>query len=345
MRVALLTRFFNDRNAGIGVYSRNLLLKLLENGMQVDTYSSGFMGRVGYFAYSLFELGIKSLSFDSDVYHALTPVEALWTPPERTVVTFHDLIPMLHLSEIQTHYASGGITKFVSKRYFTVAARRAIKAKRIICVSEQTREEVLQNLGYGKGLEGKVSVIRQGISPNLRPKRGKPFKNEEFTIGTLSYLDPRKRIDILIDAFKEADIPDSELLIPSTGADEGRLKKIAGNDKRIKFLGYLPEKDKTGYLSSLDVFVLPSKFEGYGIPFVESFACKTPAVSFDDALIPSDVKRRTHIVSGKSELVQLFERREFGCDLNGNYKFAKKHDWDKCAEETIKVYGEVLAWV
>lgn len=336
-RVALLTRFFNDRNAGIGVYSRGLLSKLLERGIQTDLYSCGFKGRVGYFLYSFAELGLKKLSFDSDVYHALTPIEALWTPKERTVTTFHDLIPMLELGEIDTHYAGNMLTKFINEKYFTFAAKRASESKRIICNSEQTKDRIMKHLGVD---EEKVSVIRMGINPELEPKDEKPYKNCDYTVGTLSYLDPRKRMDILIRSFRELEVEDAELLIPSTGPDEEHLREEAGDDDRIKFLGYLPEEKKAEYLSSLDVFVLPSKFEGYGLTWVEAMACKTPVVSLDDTLTPFDVRDRTHEVS-KERLSELLSERDFNCDVEANYEFSKKHDWNKCARETVEVYKEV----
>lgn len=337
MRVALLTRFFNNRNAGIGVYSRNLLKHLLDKGIQTDLYSSNFKSREGYFIYSLLELGLKKLSFDSDVYHALTPIEAIWTPKEKTVTTFHDLIPMLELDKIDTHYAGSKVTKFINKRYFSFAAKRAVDSKRIICNSNQTKERIIEHLDVE---ESKISVIRMGINPELEPRKEKEYKNASYTLGTLSYLDPRKRIDILIDAFMEIDKEDAELLIPSTGKHEDFLKEKAEGDDRVKFLGYLPEENKANYLSSLDVFVLPSFFEGYGLTIVEAMACKTPVVSLEDALIPSDVQDRTHVV-GKGNLSKLLSERDFNYDIEGNYKFAKKHDWEKCAGETIEVYREV----
>lgn len=138
MRVALLTRYFNNKNAGIGVYSRNLLKSLLDRKHQVGLFSTHIDSYVGYFFYTFIELALKIATYDyPDVYHALSPLEALWTPKEKTVTTFHDLIPWLH-KEKETHYFSGPLSFFRIKGgswWFKMAAKVAAKSDHIICNS------------------------------------------------------------------------------------------------------------------------------------------------------------------------------------------------------------------
>lgn len=338
MKICLLSRYYNTDNGGIGIYSQNILYELLKRDYRLDLFNTNTGGRVGYFFYTSFELGLKMNFYDNaDVYHALTPLESIWTPKEKTVVTFHDLNPWLHRDEA-TWYGNNPITSRITSIWFQFAVKRATQSKKIICNSDYTRKQIMEYLDVP---EEKITVTRLGINPDLEPKNSTSYDNADFTVGTLSYLDPRKRIDALIEAFKELDDPNSELLIPSRGEDKKRLQRLAGEDDRIKFLGYIPEEKKSDYLSSLDVFVLPSKLEGYGLTWIEAMACETPVVSFQDALIPADVQRRTNTVEN-GKLVDLLDRREFDCDIEENYEFAKKHDWEKCAEETIQVYEEVV---
>lgn len=338
MKVALLTRFFNADNAGIGVYSKNLLRELLERGYELDLFNTSFKGRIGYFLYTSLELSFKLFSHDADVYHALTPLESIWTPKDKTVTTFHDLIPWLYRKE-ETWYFSGmagWFYRIFGSKWFELAAKRALKSKRIICNSEQTKAEVIKYLNVP---EEKITVTRLGISEDLKPIG---TNHEGYTVGTLSYLDPRKRIDILIRAFKKIDDAKAVLRIGGKkGEDYPRLRKIAGNDKRIRFEGYIPNEDLPKFYNSLDVFVLPSKLEGYGLPFVEAMACKVPVVSLEDALIPSDVKNRTHVAS-EGDLARVLERRKFDCDIGANLEFAKRHKWGDLTDKTEAVYKEVI---
>lgn len=346
MDIGLYTRYFNDWNKGIGVYSKNILREMIKKGHNVHSHSTKSKGMLGYAYYtsvSLFkELKMPSLmpTHDLDVYHALTPLESIWMPREKTVTTFHDLIPMLHREE-ETWYFSGPLSFFRRKlggMWFELGAKIGAESEAVICNSKDTKENVKKHLDVP---EEKITVTRLGIDKRLEPVKDTTFDTENYTVGTLSYLDPRKRIDMLIRSFKEIGDPDSELLIPSTGKDEDRLKRIAGSDDRIKFLGYIQEKDKADYLSSLDVFILPSKLEGYGLPWVEAMACKTPVVSLKDALIPDDVKKRTHVIS-KEKLTDAMREKNFDCDISANYKFSQEHSWKVCAEETVQVYRQVI---
>lgn len=335
MRVCLLSRFFDLRNAGIGRYSMELLRGLRERSLEVRAVSQDGgvplgQGRGKYFVYTLFEIAFKTPR-DCDLYHACTPMETLWLGrKERKVVTFHDLIPMLYLDIVQTHYAKNKLARPISKNYFIFACKRAVKSNAIIVNSDQTARELTKYFGVDRG---KIVVTRFGISPGLKPKN----KNDEiYRIGALSYLDPRKRIGLLIEAFKEADL-DAELVIAGKGVDMPYLKKLAGEDKRIKFLGFVPDKDLCDFYNSLDVFAFPSLLEGYGLPVVEAMACGKPVVTLSDALIPSDVKSRTHICTPE-ELPRVLEGGKSKCDLSSNLKFAREHSWKKLVDRTVEVY-------
>jgi len=335
MRICMLTRFYSRRNAGIGEYSLNLLREMLARGHEVDPVCTTRRGATGYLIYTGAEIRFR-IPRDVDVYHALTPLESIYIPKNKTVTTIHDLIPYLH-RDAETWYFSGYFGRFrrwFGSWWFKHACEKAAKSKRIICNSDQTKREVMENLNVQ---EEKITVMRLGISKALKPK---PEKHDGYRIGTLSYLDSRKRIDILIRAFKKADLDKAELLIAGEGQDKQRLEANADGDPRITFLDFVPEKEKADFYNCLDVFVFPSLLEGYGLPAVEAMACGVPVISLEDAFIPSDVKDKTHIVS-EADLPKLLKNRDFNCDINANLKFAKEHDWKKCADATEKVYEEV----
>lgn len=335
MNVLIATRYFNNENGGMGLYSERILKGMLDRHkvFPVGTLSKGMEG---YFWYSFSELYRKmkmsSIVEDIDVFHALTPMESVWMPKERTVTTVHDLFP---LYDVETHYKSNFLSSKISEKAFDFAMKKAIESKRIIAVSEFTKRDILSRYEVK---ESKIVVVRHGINENLEPVE---TEHENYRVGTLSYLGPRKRIDILIDAFKELDDENAQLLIPSTGKSRSYLEKYAHDDKRIEFLGYLSEEDKSEFLSSLDVFVITSKLEGYCLPLVEAMACRTPVVTLEDSLMPSDVKSKSHRVS-KGNLAKLLSGKEFDCDIEENYRFAKSHKWDECIEETNKIY-EMIA--
>jgi glycosyltransferase involved in cell wall biosynthesis len=330
MKVCLLTRFFSLRNGGIGRFSMEVRNRLQDKNITIVPIETHMGGMVGLFIYSAFEIPFR-LPRDCNIYHCMTPLEAVHAPKRKSVVTFHDLIPWLHLKEIETHYSSNSIAGIASRNYFKVAAHRAAKCAAIVANSEQTRREVIEYLGV---LESKTSVIRFGIRPDLEPR---PSNNTIFRVGTLSYLDKRKRIDLLIKGFLEANI-DGELVIGGTGVDDKRLKALSGGDKRIKFMGFVADDKLVEFYNSLNYFIFPTKMEGYGLPIVEAFACKKPVVVLKDAFIPDEVKSRCITVENLAEFLRSTVKSP---NIESNYVFAKEHDWERCVESYINLYEKV----
>jgi glycosyltransferase involved in cell wall biosynthesis len=333
--ICLISRYFNLKNAGIGRFSMEMLAGLRKQGYPVTAIETRHKSNAGYLSYTGLELAYK-LPRNKMVYHCLTPMESIYAPKGRTIVTFHDLIPLLHLKNLDTHYAEGNfksLKRFISKNWFGYAARKAAQSAFIVCDSEQTRTEVIDVL---KVKENKVKVIRLGITRGLKPEKK---KDTIFRIGTLSYLDKRKRIDLLIDAFLKAGI-DGELLIGGTGNDYERLVSLSGGDQRIKFTGFLPEEKMNDFYNALDCFVFPTRSEGYGLPIVEAFACNKPVMVMSDGIIPVELKSRCIVVNNLIESLTKFYQISQQ-QLEANRTFADDHNWDICVEKYIALYHQL----
>jgi len=339
MKVCLISRFFDLRNAGIGRYSENLFEGLKKRGCSVDRVSQDGgipfgEGRAKYLLYTALEMPFK-MPADYDIYHACSPIEAIWISKKRnSVVTFHDLIPMLYADLIKANFKDS-IMRFIGVQHFNFGCRRAINCNAVIADSKQTAQDLISYLNVE---EDRISVVRPGIPPNLKPNKK---KNDIYTIGTLSFLEARKRIDILIKAFIDADLENAELIIAGRGFEEQKLKKVSKGDERIKFLGFIPDSKLCDFYNSLDVFVFPSLLEGYGLPIVEAMACGKPVITLEDAIIPEDIKSRTFIVE-LSNLTKILKNQEFECDIIKNLKFAKEHSWDRLVKKMFEIYNNVI---
>ncbi|MGL4670403.1 MAG: glycosyltransferase [Methanobacteriaceae archaeon] len=294
----------------------------------------------GYLFFSLLEVPFKVK--ESDIYHALSPIESIRLNKKKSVVTIHDLM-LLKIANII--YPNN---KFMSKAmnlFFKKAMGSAIKCEKIVAISDETAGEL--NQYYNIDLDS-ISVVRQAIASYFYPNSNfnssflnNPETNDKFTVGTISNINNRKRIDILINSFLEADIEDSCLLIGGKGPQLDELKRLAGNDSRIKFLGFVANEDMNDFYNSLDVFVFPSIMEGYGIPLVEAMACGKPVITLVDGYIPSDIKDRTFVTS-ELNLANVLTNREFKCNIKSNIQFAKEHSIENMAKEMIKVYDDMI---
>lgn len=337
MKVCLLTRHMDFRTAGLGRVSMEIAKGLERKGHSVYVVSTNKTSLYSYFFYTSCQIPFQ-LPKGYDVYHAVTPMESMWIPKDKGIITYHDLMIYTNPDKLGSGIGYNRWKNLIGVNYNKLAMRIGSRCKGITAVSEQTKDELARYLGVG---EDKVRVIRSGIGKDLAPRKK---KDGVFRVGYLGALDRRKRVELLIAAFKESDL--EELVIGGTGLDGGLLKEQASGDERIKFKGRVPDGELEEFYNDLDVFVFPTWLEGYGLPIVEAMACKKPVVVLEDAGIPWEVKSRCVIVDKLDYVLgnkRYLEGRCRSIDIEGNYEWAKEHNWDKAVDEYIKVYEEVLS--
>lgn len=112
------------------------------------------------------------------------------------------------------------------------------------------------------------------------------------TIVTVGRLHPQKGHDILLRAFAKLHKTKQNLrlIIVGTGADRKLLQAMAqqlGIDKAVAFVGFQP--NPYAFMAHADLFVLASRYEGFGIVLAEALAVDTPAVATDCPSGPADI--------------------------------------------------------
>jgi len=342
MKVCLLTRRPSLDSGGIGRVSLEITNGLVKRGNSVQTIFANNMGLVGYFKYTFLD-NMFNIPKGCDIYHAITPMESIWIPKDKGIATILDIIPVVH-PELHGARMGGNRMKYtIGKACFTIGCKQAVKCRYVTCISNHVKQEFIEHFDID---EHKVKVIRLGIRDDLKPL---PKKDKTFRVGYLGQLDRRKRVNLLVSAFKKSKI-DGELVLGGKGIDEQGLKELAQGDPRIKFLGFIPDTELVDFYNSIDIFIFPTAIEGYGLPPVEAMACKKPVIVLEDAIIPSDVKRRCVVVESLDQVFSISEglEEEFyielceSVDIEDNYKWAKSHDWDTTIDEYTKLYKEVI---
>ena len=103
---------------------------------------------------------------------------------------------------------------------------------------------------------------------------------------SVSRIVKEKRLAVVIDAFRQADIPDSELVIIGDGAELAALRARARGDTRITFTGHVgSQQEIVQYLRDADAFILASyRFDNQPIVITEALAAKLPVLYCDDRL-------------------------------------------------------------
>ncbi len=109
-------------------------------------------------------------------------------------------------------------------------------------------------------------------------------KSEDFTIGMVSRLSYEKGIDILLSALPMIlnQTPNVKLLIVGEGAEKKRLHDLANElevAENISWAGLQPKDKLADYYAQMDLVVVPSRFEGFGLTVIEAMGYGIPVVA------------------------------------------------------------------
>jgi teichuronic acid biosynthesis glycosyltransferase TuaC len=145
-------------------------------------------------------------------------------------------------------------------------------ARRVICISEHVREQVLE----GTGRTCRTSVVYNGVDPEMfSPAAGNATGN--MSLLSVGNLIPIKGHDLLIRAVASlaSEFPAINLEIIGDGPERSRLQTLAGQlqiSDRIRFLGRKSRREVADAMRCCTVFVLPSRFEGLGCVYLEAMS-------------------------------------------------------------------------
>lgn len=232
-------------------------------------------------------------------------------------------------------------------------------ASRIIANSQSTKKSLLRNCPWLQ--PEKIRVIYNGVDPEQFVNTGRTLTrsrfdiaDHSFLIGFVGQLDRRKGVDTLIRAYIRfsSEHKESTLLLVGEGGMEHHYRKMAeACPGRIVFAGYLDEIDDV--MKSIDVLVLPSLWEGFGIVLIEAMAAGKPVITTTASNMPEIVTNDTEgflIQPGDEgalyeELAKLYQdpklRKKMG-EL-GRKRVLKQFTLKRMVSETERIFFQFTA--
>lgn len=382
LKVCFVTKMYPPRTGGGATYAYELANALGELGHEVDVYTQSVPGGdddvdthpnvtvtritkarpLVVFSTLYFSVACRlQIDFDRyDVIHGtLMPASTIAFGPW----FLRSLDAPLVLTSHGTSYDEArsvdprGFTDYLFKYFFhpvnvVLDAYSGQFADKIIAVSDHTHEQLCDLYRFD---EEKLTTIPPGIdTERFRPvpEIHSAVDEENDTVLVLSRLDPRKGIDKAIRAFAQLEREDTELLIGGTGRLESSLKELAselGVREDVRFLGFVPNQELPALYSSVDLFVLPSEYEGFGIVFMEAMACGTPVIGTDVGGIPTAIDDgETGYLVSKDGIGQLSTHIDAILDDPGSQpitarSWAVEHNWPNLADQLLEVYRSELS--
>ena len=232
--------------------------------------------------------------------------------------------------------------KFVERNYF-----KFYKKNLFLTISEASRKELIM-----MGVERKKAiVVPMGITI---PDALRNYQKEKHpTIIFVARLSKAKGIEDAIHMIKiiAKTFPDIVLQVVGRGDDKYTkylifLSKKLGVSDRIKFYGYISEKEKFNMLSTSHILISPSMKEGFGLTIAEAGFVGTPSVVYNSSGLSEVVEdRKTGLIcknNTPSDLAKhitiLLRNKTLYDKLSSAAKEkSKQYDWNKTADFIIKI--------
>ncbi len=189
----------------------------------------------------------------------------------------------------------------MSKWYFRISHRVAMKkCSKILTISEFSRRRIADRLGYP---EEKLPVIYCGIDPKFftvaySTQVAQKYKLPASYMLSLSTLEPRKNLQLLVKAYEELTLEGKELPpLVLAGRKGWKMEDFLEGvhpsvTKKLCFTGFVEDEDLPAVYAGAKLFVFPSKYEGFGIPPLEAMAAGCPVLSSNAASLPEVLGER-----------------------------------------------------
>ena len=254
------------------------------------------------------------------VVHALSPDVVI---RGTNLVTIHDIIPFTN-PEIY-------IKSTYDRAAYKLSFSRALKVQTLLVSTEVGKNSMVEQV---KIPPERIRVVNHSIDHSrFFPESVNPYPGDnKINILMVSDFNPRKRIDIVIDAIGGDEEINFYHIGPSQGWSErySELLKKSEKYKNIKFLGPMDIKKLRQYMTFSHLFVFLSDNEGFGLTPLEAMACGTNVIVNDIPVFQEVLVNMAHFVklssfNRESIMAAIKDRKTFSelIEFSRNYSIER----------------------
>ncbi len=268
------------------------------------------------------------------------------------VVTIHDLI--LLEDEASAHATTNNpFLHGIKQIGHRLALECAIyKSRQIIAVSEFTKVSLLKHFRVASA---KISVIHNGVTPALDSKRVSlrdlgVYEPYFLYVGN-AY--PHKNLSFMLEAFARLhrEHPAVQLVLAGkrdvfSRRLEAEAHELGITGNAIRFVDCPTDEEIAAMYSHADLFIYPSRIEGFGIPPLEALTHGTPVAAANSSSIPEVLGKHAKYFEPDDEqrLVEIMNLAVLG-DLiseqerDEGKKWARNYQWEETVKKTLEIYA------
>ncbi|MFC1831410.1 glycosyltransferase family 4 protein [Thermodesulfobacteriota bacterium] len=266
------------------------------------------------------------------------------------VVTIHDL-------QYKSHPDDLSFLERITLDFLVKNACRRCDA--IIAVSEFSKSEIVR---FGFAPADKIAVIYEGVDPGFgEPSSGDISRLVKLPPQTpyilcVAHTYPHKQVHVLVQAFGLImdDIDHHLVLVGRPRRGEPELRRsidLLNKQDRVHRINDLNYNDLKAVFQHADLFVLPSAYEGFGLPVLEAMLAGIPVVTTERASLPEVGGDHAYFVrkdtpEGLAETIREalgLSRQELEKLILEGKSWARSFSWERSAAQTIKVLHTLMS--
>lgn len=230
------------------------------------------------------------------------------------------------------------------------------KATKIITISRSSKDDIIQEYGVKSS---KVAVAHLGIKPSLKLAMTEKDLSQKYSVTSpyvlfVGTIQPRKNVLRLIQAFSKLTDKHPDLKLVIVGKKGWQYEQILhepeklGISEKVSFLHDVTDEDLATFYKYAEVFVLPSLYEGFGLPILEAMKYDCPVITSNTSSLPEaggeaalyvDPENITEIASKIDKVVSDKKLKEQM--IAKGKEQVKKFSWERSAKEVLRVLEQV----
>jgi len=342
----------NIMKTGLDKYADELLHALnnvLEIEYKVHYLGIGFKARLKRF---LNQTNFLKDEPDVDLIHLLSPFLTISKIEKPLVVTIHDCCPLI----VPEAYPPA-----IPKQFFNRINNYIELGAYFIVNSQNTRKDLQK---FFKIPDNRIFVTLLGVNENLKPinnhetlnQAKKKYHLPDHYFLYLGSMNKRKNLETTIDSFQKLtnNYANDLKLVIAGRMDWGGKELVDYTIKKkmtstVLFPGYIDFADINAVISQAKATLYLSRYEGFGLPVLESMACGTAVICSNNSSIPEVAGDSALLVDpeDKEEISMKMEKILSNQDLKRELiekglARAKKFQWRSTASQTLLAYQKVL---
>lgn len=247
---------------------------------------------------------------------------------------------------IITEHSSLEKAIYIKESYKPLIKESYLEADELIAVGNGLKKEISKFCGRKdiKVIHNLIPIENFYISKN---------KNKNFTFFSLAFLEGEKGMDTLIRSYaKYLKESNSKLLIGGDGSQKDFLIKLCEEleiKNQVEFLGALSRKEVSHYMSICDSFVLASRYETFGVVYIEALASGKPIIGTYNGGAEDIINSKNGLIVKVDDVDELGNAMKYIMENSNSYNAEdiridciEKFSKEKITNEILDIYDLVL---